>query len=192
MRRPLAVLVLPVLLFVLASPTPPVLVANHETQQCATIPGGDECFDCQPTSDGWEVLGFSHNTDCPGDYEVVETDYACAAFTEQFCCTIGHSGVAGDCEPMVINDWKNQCAFVPDVENCAPPRGWKKRVDVQTDRVWGCPTNYEWTSVDCLSEEEARKQSPFGFCPCSGALLTGLLLAIAGVVSTKKTEIVSL
>ena len=175
-----------------AAPMPPHIVANHETQQCATIPGGDECFDCQPASEEWDVLGFADEAECPADYEFVEIDYVCAAFKEQFCCTQGHSGVDGDCEDMVINNWKDECAFVPDISSCTLPSSWKKPAGNETGPNWGCPTEYEWTSVECLSEEESRDGSLFGLCPCSGGLLTGLLLAVAAVLSIKQTEILPL
>ena len=131
---------------VFAAPAPPQLVVNHESKQCAEFSGGDECIYCSPP-DGWEILGNSWETECPAGYAQVEIVSTCTAQKVSFCCTEGHSGAAGDCEDVVINEATEQCAFVEDISVCPSlPRGWDK---------YGadCPY-YDWAeNVQCLDEE---------------------------------------
>lgn len=187
MRRSLSILMVPALLLILgksarATPTPPETMVNHETQRCASVILADECMACLPAPEGWEVLGYSYEVECPADYELVEIDLVCTALKEQFCCTVR---MDGDCEDMVINDRKDQCAFVDDIADCALPRGWEKRAEDVGGSEWTCPWDYEWGSVSCLSEGEGQDEPIFGICPCSGALLAGLLSVVARVLRMK-------
>lgn len=129
-----------------AAPAPPELVVNHETKQCAEFVAGDECVSCSPPA-GWEVLGNSWETECPAGYSQVEIVPTCAPHKVTFCCTEGHSGAAGDCADVVINEAAEQCAFVEDINDCpALPEGWEK---------YGadCPY-YDWAEdVTCLGDQ---------------------------------------
>ncbi|HUW95553.1 MAG TPA: hypothetical protein VMW58_07175 [Anaerolineae bacterium] len=130
----------------LAAPAPPELVVNHGSKQCAEFWAGDECFSCSAPA-GWEILGRLPEAECPDGYTEVEIDRTCSAHKVDFCCTEGHSGAPGDCEDVVINRAKEQCAFVEDIGECpALPRGWERHgVD--------CPY-YEWADqVDCFEKD---------------------------------------
>ncbi len=140
----------------LAAPQPPKLVVNHETKQCAEIFGGDECMDCDPPP-GWEILGYVDQHECPADYTFVEDlDYTCQGFKDEFCCTEGHSGAAGDCEDLIVNHRTDQCAFVDDITDCALPQRWEKRSDNVDPYRWTCPGDYEWIAdVNCAQDTGA-------------------------------------
>ena len=129
-----------------AAPAPPQLAVNHESKQCAEFVGGDECVSCSPPA-GWEILGNSWETECPAGYAQVEIVATCTAHKVTFCCTQGHSGAAGDCEDVVINEAAERCAFVDDISECPSlPTGWEK---------YGadCPY-YEWADqIECLENE---------------------------------------
>jgi hypothetical protein len=131
----------------LAAPAPPQLMVNHQSRQCAEYWGGDECVSCSAPA-GWEVLkGWLPEVKCPDGYAEVKVDLTCTPHKAGFCCTEGHSGAAGDCEDVVLNRELEQCAFVPDINECpALPRGWEK---------YGrdCPY-YAWgDQVKCLEQE---------------------------------------
>jgi len=162
-----------------AAPAPPKVVVNHETRQCAEIFGGDECMDCNPP-EGWEVLGFSPPAACPADYTLVEIEPICTHFKVEFCCTVGHSGVHGDCRDMVVNKVARRCAFVEDVENCRLPARWNaKPADVE-ERDWECPYDLDrWTDDVACVEEEEDSDTDSGFpgglvCGSGLVLLVGL------------------
>jgi hypothetical protein len=61
-------------------------VVNHETKECATIFGGDECMDCLPP-EGWGVLGWSYEVKIPADYTLTQVKEICNLFKNEFCCT---------------------------------------------------------------------------------------------------------
>ena len=165
---------------VTAAPTPPKVVVNHETQQCAEIFGGDECMDCNPL-EGWEVLGYSPSAVCPADYTLVEIEPICTHFKNEFCCTEGHSGVHGDCSDMVINKVARRCAFVEDVDSCILPARWKAKPDDVEEKDWECPYDPDrWTDEVYCEEEEETTSSPNGLICGSGAvLMVGLGAAAA-------------
>jgi hypothetical protein len=168
------------------APLPPKVVVNHETQQCAYIMGGDECMDCYPP-EGWEVLGYSFEAECPAGYEEVQIGETCVALRDRFCCTEGHSGVHGDCDDLLVNNRKKQCAFVEDAETCQSPRGWEKKPPDET--YWACPypeNNETWvTDLDC-SGEDGSSGRPF-LRTCSA--IPGLLLSIGLVVTYKRQSV---
>ncbi len=183
---------------VLAAPMPPVLVANHETKECGEIFGGDECTDCYPP-EGWEVLGFSENVQCPSGYTLVgQVDYTCQPFKVEHCCTEGHSGAPGDCEDLVVNNRTKQCAFVDDIQACTLPKQWKQAPPGQDSSRWVCPSGYQWiaplpceaeaqdepTSLPATRASEEATSPPTtggneqedtrpGFLPCVGGLVMG-------------------
>ena len=143
----------------LAAPLPPLRVVNHQTKECGEIFGGDECMDCFPPA-GWENLGFASDVPCPEGYTVVENvDSTCQGFKAQFCCTEGHSGAAGHCEDLVMNDKKKQCAFVDDIQTCALPTQWTRKPDSVDVYGWACPADYEWLdSLGCQGQEGGEEQ----------------------------------
>lgn len=159
---------------VLAAPQPPKLVVNHESKQCAEIFGGDECMDCFPP-EGWKVLDYSYEVECPADYKWVENvDYTCQSFKDQFCCTQGHSGAAGDCEDLIINRSRRQCAFVESIVDCNLPRGWEKRPDDLELYNWTCPGDHDWVdTIDCMAEPSDDGETPPSSLPCLGSILIG-------------------
>ena len=172
----------------LAEPAPSKLVVNHETQQCAIIFGGDECIDCFPP-EGWEVLGWSYQAECPENYTFTEVEENCIPFKDEFCCTEGHSGAAGACEDMVINRATFKCAFVDDIHACKLPLGWSAKPEDIPVNEWECPGLYGWTDdVDCRSgstnpgDEETDSGSGLIPVQCGGAIFGGLLIPFLGLV----------
>jgi hypothetical protein len=135
---------------VLATPTPPYVIVNYSTKECAESILGDDCSWCDPPP-GWEVLGPSAGTQCPEGYTLIERiDMQCRRYKNEFCCSgFQHRG---DCEDMVVHDADGLCAFVEDIQNCALPTGWKPRPpDVDPSR-WQCPHDYRWADpVACLA-----------------------------------------
>ena len=179
----------------IAEPMPPKLVVNHETQECAEIFGGDECMDCLPP-DGWEVLGWSYQAQCPEGYTFTEVEENCIPFKDEFCCTEGHSGAAGDCEDMVINRVTFKCAFVDDINACKLPLGWGAKPEDVPVYEWECPSMYDWVdNVDCRSEpavpgdEDADSGSGLPPLQCGGAIFGGLLIPALGLVLSRRKSI---
>ena len=137
---------------VFATPTPPYLLVNHATEECAESILGDDCSWCDPPP-GWEVVGLSSANRCPEGYRRLErVDLVCRRYETPFCCSGG--GHQGDCENMVVHDGEGSCTFVEDVETCVLPPGWRTRpADVDPAR-WSCPMDYRWVdAIDCLSGE---------------------------------------
>jgi hypothetical protein len=167
----------------LAAPVPPLRVVNHQTKECGEIFGGDECMDCFPP-EGWESLGFSSEVPCPAGYTVVDNvEYTCQGFKVQFCCSEGHSGAPGNCQDLVVNDRKKQCAFVDDIQTCALPEPWTKKPDSVTAREWACPAAYTWLdALQCAGQEGGEtgvtpqsggEQAEGTGLPCLGTALAG-------------------
>lgn len=169
--------------FVQAEPMPDKLVVNHETKACATIFGGDECMDCLPP-EGWEVLGWSYQAECPEGYTFTEVEGICTPFKDEFCCTEGHSGAHGDCEDMVVNRVTSRCAFVEDINACNLPLGWQDKPEDISNYEWACPGSYSWTEDLACKEEpvsdDGASDSGSGWLPlrCGGSVLGGLLLSL--------------
>jgi hypothetical protein len=71
----------------MAAPASDLVVVNHEKKQCSKIPGGDECSECVPHEQGWEILGEADwGVACPTDYEFIENIYyVCQPFKNEFC-----------------------------------------------------------------------------------------------------------
>jgi hypothetical protein len=165
-----------------AEPAPDKLVVNHETKECATIFGGDECMDCLPP-EGWEVLGWSYEAECPEGYTFTQVEEICTPFKDEFCCSEGHSGAHGDCEDMVINRVTLKCAFVDDINACNLPLGWQAKPDDTPIYEWACPGLYDWTDdLACQDEpvsDAGDSDSGSGWLPlrCGGSALGGLLLS---------------
>jgi hypothetical protein len=170
---------------VLAEPAPPKLVVNHDTKECAEIFGGDECMDCFPP-EGWEILGWSYQAECPQGYTFTEVEENCIPFKDEFCCTEGHSGVAGDCADMVINKRNFQCAFVDDVNACNLPEPWLAKPEGMAVGNWTCPSRYQWVDdLDCQSgstqpdQSESNSEGPP--LVCGGSTLGILLIPALGL-----------
>jgi hypothetical protein len=130
---------------VFAAPMPPRILVNHKTQQCAQVTPGDECGDVILPPD-WEYLNSSSGEKCPDSYTLVDLHLEWKQFKSQLCCSEGHSGSAGDCQDVVTQPSRRQCAFVEDIQQCpALPEGWK---------AWeqNCPIDFYWTrDVVCSS-----------------------------------------
>jgi hypothetical protein len=162
-----------------AEPAPDKLVVNHETKECATIFGGDECMDCMPP-EGWAVLGWSYQAECPEGYTFTQVEEICTPFKDEFCCTDGHSGAHGDCDDLVINETDQQCVFVEDINACNLPTGWEAK---SADGYWACPRDFDWIeNLECLDEpapQQGDSDSGSGLLPfrCGGSALGGLLLS---------------
>jgi len=140
---------------------PPRPVVNHSTRQCAVIVPGDECGDViLPT--GWEYLDEAAGEKCPDGYSTIELHPEWAKFKVEHCCMEGHSGVAGDCQDVVIRQSNRQCAFVEDIQICtALPKGWE---------AWGknCPTGFEWVDqVNCTVSSTTVSTPPSELEPTS-------------------------
>jgi len=137
-----------------ATPTPPVLVVNHGTGQCAEVIQGDDCHWCEPL-EGWEVVGYSSDAECPDGYEELGFQGMtgdCRAYKSQFCCSDGAHH--GDCEDLVINESEQQCAFVEEIRGCTLPLGWVSADD--TTRWFGrCPLGNRWVAdITCITTRE--------------------------------------
>ena len=137
-----------------ATPTPPVILVNHSTEQCAEVIHGDDCHWCEPL-EGWEVLGYSSGTTCPDGYE--DLGYQgmtgqCRAYKNQFCCTdYSHHG---DCEDLVINEAEQLCAFVEEIEGCTLPEGWTSAGDT-TQWSGRCPVENQWVGdIACVASTQ--------------------------------------
>jgi hypothetical protein len=182
----------------LAAPLPPMRAVNHETRECGQFFGGDECMDCFPP-EGWEVLGAAYSESCPEGYtEVGDLDYTCQGFRIDRCCTEGHSGAPGDCEHMVVNDKKKQCAFVEDIQACALPKGWNKKPETTDLYNWVCPENFKWLeSLPCeaalgseaqatATTQSSEEQGKASRLPCLGAI--ALAPALLGLWLVRKSS----
>jgi len=133
-----AILLVIAIQVVYAAPMPPRILVNHKTQQCARITPGDECGDVIFPAD-WEYQDASLGEKCPDNYTLVDLHLKWKAFKSQLCCSEGHSGAAGDCQDVITQKSKRQCAFVDDIQQCTSlPEGWK---------AWGqnCPIDFYWT-----------------------------------------------
>jgi hypothetical protein len=172
----------------LAAPVPPLRIANHDTLECATIFGGDECMDCFPV-EGWEILGDAFDVPCPDGYiEIDNPDYYCEAFKSEWCCTEDHSGAPGDCTDLVIHKGRKECAFVSDVTAVGLPRGWRGRQEDTPVYDWNCPYEYEWVEspeVETGSEEDAGRGINV---PCMSSPLLLVPAALVVVAHRKKSE----
>ncbi len=120
-----------------AAPMPPRTVINHKAHQCAQIVPGDECGDVILPPD-WEYLNTAAGEACPAGYTMVDLRPAWTHFKAQHCCSEGHSGTSGDCQDVIKQADKGQCAFVEDIQQCSSlPAGWEP---------WGqdCPAGFKW------------------------------------------------
>jgi hypothetical protein len=153
-----------------AAPVPPELVVNHGTEECAEFFGGDECMTCYPP-EGWEILGYVGEVECPAGYTFVEhLESECRRSKSEFCCSEGHSGIHGDCEDMVVHRGRKLCAFVDDIHSTTRPAGWDERPQGLASDGWYCPYDYEW--VDSPDEATDGKKRSRGIgLPCLGAAL---------------------
>ncbi len=145
-----------------AVPAPPEIIVNGQTRQCADFMAGDECFSCEMPS-GWTSLGYN-TYECPQGYEKIELKLNCSGFKNERCCSNGHSGGAGACQDMIINDVTKQCAFS---DGGAVPSGWKGKPGGAENAQWVCPSGYGWS----------EKAEP---CACAtGFVLLGLVVLSA-------------
>ncbi len=165
---------------IFATPTPPLVVVNHDTQECAEIFGGDECKLCYAPQ-GWEELDYLGRAQCPEDYTVIKIkERNCKPVRSQFCCIDASSGTGGDCESLIINDKAEQCAFVDNIAACNLSRQWQKRPESTDPNRWRCPWTYEWLSgFECPAEPEASTFSlvPLGICVAVAIVAVASILA---------------
>ncbi len=143
-----------------ATPTPPYLLVNHTTQECAERWIGDDCRWCDPLP-GWEVVGLASNSQCPEGYAHLDyVDMACRGYETPFCCSGGAH--RGDCEDMVVHDADRLCAFVDEIEGCILPEGWRQQPLVVEPPGWICPHDYHWQPdlLPCLAEQPTETPGP--------------------------------
>ena len=129
-----------------AAPTPPQIAVNHDTRECAEFICGDECAYCI-LPEGWEILGYSSDVECPSDYTMVEITPVWKPRASARCCTPDHSGSGGDCADVAINETTEQCGFAGNIiEKCGElPDGWE---------MHGKECPHTWVSdVDCHPEK---------------------------------------
>jgi hypothetical protein len=140
-----------------ATPTPPVLVVNHSTKECAEVIQGDDCHWCDPL-EGWEVLGYSSQATCPAGYENLGYQGMtgrCVGYKSQFCCS--DSAHHGDCEDLVIHESEQLCAFVEEIRGCTLPEGWTSAADT-TPWSGRCPFGNQWVpDIRCVTTPEAAE-----------------------------------
>lgn len=123
-----------------ASMAMPVFGINEDTKECAEFSMGDECVHCV-LPDGWIQV---EEYQCPDSYTQIEKLSVCTKSKSEFCCSASHSGSAGDCDDVVINNQTNQCAFVEDINQCSTlPENWE---EAKNNDIFGeyCPLYYEW------------------------------------------------
>lgn len=143
------------------APMPPRTVVNPETRQCAMLVPGDECGDVV-LPPGWEYLPAGEA--CPQGYAVIELRPEWVHFKAPFCCTEGHSGSPGDCEDLLIQPEKRQCAFVEDIQACRGPGarlplGWA----IPSEGQNLCPGNFTW--VEGIACEAGDNSAQSGATP---------------------------
>lgn len=134
-----------------ATPTAPVILANHETRECSQVIQGDDCSWCEPPA-GWEVLGPAGVTSCPEGYATVDRPAMdCRRYETPFCCSGGVH--RGDCEDMVVDQASATCGFVAEIEGCTLPANWQSRPASVEVLDWACPAGYGWAQdeVACLA-----------------------------------------
>jgi hypothetical protein len=140
-----------------ATPTPPVLVVNHSTRQCAEVIQGDDCHWCEQP-EGWELLGYSSQATCPDGYENLGyqgMSGECVGYKSRFCCS--DSAHHGDCEDLVINKSEQLCAFVEEISGCTLPEGWTSAADT-TQWSGRCPFGNQWVpDIACVATPEAAE-----------------------------------
>ena len=66
-------------------------IVNHNTKECATFWAGDECEKYEIPV-GWQVLGTTHEVECPAGYSKVDLKLKAQPVLESFCLLPGHSG----------------------------------------------------------------------------------------------------
>lgn len=135
----------------IATPTPPVILVNHETQECSQVIQGDDCSWCEPPA-GWEVLGRVGDVQCPGGYtDIDRPPMECRRYKTPFCCSGGAH--RGDCEDMVIDQEAAICGFVSEIEGCSLPTNWQGRPPDVQPQVWACPAGWGWAQeeIACLA-----------------------------------------
>jgi hypothetical protein len=148
---------------VVGAPSPDEMAKNDATKKCAEFFPGDECFRCIPT-DGWTSVGvIADGAVCPDGYDMTDTNQVvlnCTHLKQERCCGDVFSG-AGNCEDLVINDVKKQCAFVNGgIASCGDdafpptklPPGWTMQAE-NPNRIWLCPErkNYVWVdNIRCV------------------------------------------
>lgn len=191
MKKSILLVIFSILFFILgqntfASIAPPITVVNHTTKECSVISLGDECVRCSLIDD-WENISSSHGKyeECPVGYTIINLeygeDYICEGRKTQFCCTVDHSGAAGNCEDVVVNDTKKQCAFVEDINECERlPAGWEQ---AGMDVFWGqvCPSlGYKWVDdVECVAGKGGEKIVLMGRKDVIDYILYTILFAVA-------------
>ena len=116
-------------------------------------------MDCFPP-EGWEVLGYYPDVNCPEGYEEVnDLEIECRHFQNEHCCTEGHSGASGDCANLVINSRQELCAFVDNAAGADLPSGWKARPGNTPLQEWLCP----YGPQDWVPELPAEAPSPLAY-----------------------------
>jgi len=153
-----------------AAPSPPLVVVNRSTGQCATAFSGDECTSCG-IPEGWEMLGLAGEVECPAGYTLLDQlDVECIPSKDSFCCSEGHSGSQGNCEDLVVNKEAEQCAFVDDVHTCTLPKRWSARPEDVSLYAWVCPAGFEWVS-DLACKPPGGETGTGATCPGLGLAL---------------------
>jgi len=160
-----------------ATPTPPVIVVNHSTRQCAEVIQGDDCHWCEPL-EGWEILGYSSGATCPAGYEDLGFQGMtgrCQGYKSQFCCAdYAHHG---DCEDLVINESEQLCAFVEEIRGCALPEGWVSAGDT-TQWSGRCPYGTQWAQdVACVASPQVAEPTATAYTEPDTGTATGTATA---------------
>jgi len=178
--RLLGILILIILLsatVVFAVPLPTIPAVNHKTRQCALITPGDECGIVILPAD-WEYLDETAGESCPSDYTIIKLFPEWDRYKAHHCCTEGHSGVAGDCQDVVIHQSSQQCAFIEDIHTCSGlPKGWE---------AWGkdCPQGFEWVDDISCMPTESYPTSTIPLSIVSTATQPGITSISGGLIST--------
>jgi len=121
-----------------AVPAPPEIIINNATKECSGFSRGDECASCA-IPQGWTSLAYG-TTECPAGYKEIDAQRNCIPAKNSRCCSAGHSGAPGDCDPMIIDHLAKTCRFLDEDEDV--PSGWEAKT--AGEGAWQCPADYKW------------------------------------------------
>ena len=144
-----------------ATPTPPYLLVNHATQECAERWIGDDCRWCDPLP-GWEVVGLASSTQCPEGYALLDyVEMACQPYKSEFCCWGGAH--RGDCDDLVLHDGyaplstRSKAASFPTVGGRSPLR-WNHPAGSVRTTTTGSPVSFAALPIN--REKSLGRQRP--------------------------------
>ena len=152
------IFIISIILFLFASlafaaPAPRVVAVNEASSECTVFHMGDEWAFCR-IPDGWESVGFSHDTGCPLGYTELEANSVLA--------------VCYGSEDVIIHRVEKKCGFLENPADCENmPAGWSKSTEEISPLGFlsdACPDSFEWGNevFVCQKAGEAGNQGDGG------------------------------